>query len=130
MEQFYKSILLKIFETLGLKKLISTGYAADRKEQQYEQYHQMTLFELQSPQYDEQKSRAHGRIFTLERDANKSGVIDIDDLEWQYLDGDGDFRSDEVKPCATKQTSLLLTRHFLCSVNLLHGLWKLIRKLL
>ena len=85
------------FETLGLKKLISTGYAADRKEQQYEQYHQMTLFELQSPQYDEQKSRAHGRIFTLERDANKSGVIDIDDLQWHYLDGDGDFRSDEVK---------------------------------
>ncbi len=85
------------FETLGLKKLISTGYATDCKEQQYEQYHQMTLFELQSPQYDEQKSRAHGRIFTLERDANKSGVIDIDDLEWHYLDGDGDFRSDEVK---------------------------------
>jgi hypothetical protein len=24
-------------------------------------------------------------------------VIDIDDLEWQYLEGDGDFRSDEVK---------------------------------
>lgn len=85
------------FEILGLKKLISTGYAADCKEQQYEQYHQMTLFELQSPQYDEQKSRAHGRIFTLEQDANKSGVIDIDDLEWHYLDGDGDFRSDEVK---------------------------------
>ena len=85
------------FETLGLKKLISTGYAADCKEQQYEQYHQMTLFELQSPQYDAQKSRAHGRIFTLERDANKSGIIDIDDLEWHYLDGDGDFRSDEVK---------------------------------
>lgn len=85
------------FEILGLKKLISTGYAADRKEQQYEQYHQMTLFELQSPQYDEHKSLAHGRIFTLERDANKSGVIDIDDLEWHYLDGDGDFRSDEVK---------------------------------
>ncbi|WP_418780569.1 adenine-specific methyltransferase EcoRI family protein [Hominenteromicrobium sp.] len=85
------------FETLGLKKLISTGYAADCKEQQYEQYHQMTLFELQSPQYDAQKSRAHGRIFTLERDANKSSIIDIDDLEWHYLDGDGDFRSDEVK---------------------------------
>lgn len=49
------------------------------------------------PQYDEQKSNAHGKIFTLERDANKSGIIDIDDLEWQYLDGDGDFRSDEVK---------------------------------
>ena len=69
------------FEVLGLKKLISTGYAADHKEQQC----------------NEQKSRAHGRIFTLERDANKSGIIDIDNLEWHYLDGDGDFRSDEVK---------------------------------
>ena len=27
----------------------------------------------------------------------KSGIIDINDLEWHYLDGDGDFRSDEVK---------------------------------
>ena len=85
------------FETLGLKKLISTGYATESKEQQYEQYHQMSLFELQSPQYDEKKSRAHGRIFTLERDADKSGTIDIDDLQWEYLEGDGDFRSDEVK---------------------------------
>lgn len=85
------------FETLGLKKLISTGYATECKEKQYEQFHQMTIFELMSPQYDEKKSRAHGRIFTLERDSNKSGTIDIDDLQWHYLDGDGDFRSDEVK---------------------------------
>ena len=37
------------FETLGIKKLISTSYATDRKKQQYEQYHQMTLFELNFP---------------------------------------------------------------------------------
>ena len=43
------------------------------------------------------KTKTHGKIFTLTRDSNKSGVIDIDDLEWQYLEGDGDFRSDEVK---------------------------------
>ena len=85
------------FEFLGLKKLISTGYAADRKEQQYEQYHQMTIFELQSPQYDEKKSRARGRIFTLERSTGKVGRVDIHDLKWEYLDGDGDFRSDEVR---------------------------------
>ena len=36
----------------------------------------------------------------MTRDINKSGVIDIDDLEWQYLEGDGDFRSDEV--CALR----------------------------
>ena len=29
------------FETHGLKKLISTGYATESKEQQYEQYHQI-----------------------------------------------------------------------------------------
>ena len=84
------------FETLGIKKLISTSYATDRKKQQYEQYHQMTLFELNFPQYDEEKPHSHGKIFTLTRDINKSGVIDIDDLEWQYLEGDGDFRSKEV----------------------------------
>lgn len=28
---------------------------------------------------------------------NRSGAVDIDDLEWHYLEGDGDFRSDEVK---------------------------------
>lgn len=88
------------FETLGIKKLISTSYATDRKKQQYEQYHQMTLFELNFPQYDEEKSHSHGKIFTLTRDINKSGIIDIDDLEWQYLEGDGDFRSDEV--CALR----------------------------
>ena len=32
----------------------------------------------------------------LDYDTNKSGRIDLDDLEWQYLEGDGDFRSEEV----------------------------------
>ena len=27
---------------------------------------------------------------------NKNGRIDFDDLEWEYLKGDGDFRSEEV----------------------------------
>ena len=43
------------------------------------------------------KTNTHGKIFTLEKDTNKSGKIDINDLEWNYLNGDGDFRSDEVK---------------------------------
>ena len=33
----------------------------------------------------------------LDHDTNANGKIDIDDLQWQYLEGDGDFRSDEVK---------------------------------
>jgi hypothetical protein len=82
------------FVTLGLKKLISTSYAATSKKAQFRQ---LSLFEMTSPQYDAEKTSTHGKIFTLERDANGSGKIDIDDLEWSYLEGDGDFRSREVK---------------------------------
>ena len=85
------------FEMLGLKKLISTSYSMESKKAKYGQYHQMTIFETMFPQYDEEKAVTKGKIFTLTRDVNKSGNIDYDDLEWQYLDGDGDFRSDEVK---------------------------------
>ena len=48
------------FETLGLKKLISTSYSADG---------------------------GHGKVFVLDGE-NK--------LQWEYLTGDGDFRSAEV----------------------------------
>ena len=58
------------FTRLGLKKLISTGYAI---------------------------GGGRGKIFTVDVDINGDGVIDIDDLKWEYLEGDGDFRSDEVK---------------------------------
>ena len=83
------------FEALGLKKLISTSFAADRKPADIP--YQMSLFETQDPGYDERKTKSHGKIFTLTRDKNRSGRIDIDDLEWRYLEGDGDFRSDEIK---------------------------------
>lgn len=85
------------FKRLGLKKLISTSYSMEAKKAKYEQYHQMTLFETFFPQYDEEKAKTKGKIFTLTRDKNRSGKIDYDDLEWKYLEGDGDFRSDEVK---------------------------------
>ena len=82
------------FEKFGLKKLISTSYASASKKVEY---HQITLFEMNSPQYDEEKTDTHGKIFILEKDNDVSGRIDINDLEWSYLEGDGDFRSDEVK---------------------------------
>ena len=90
------------FETFGLKKLISTSYATDSKKNKYGndsniEYRQLSLFETLSPKFDENKAQSHGKIFTLTRDLNRSGTIDIDDLVWDYLDGDGDFRSDEVK---------------------------------
>ena len=82
------------FENFGLKKLISTSYAVESK--QIKQW-QPTLFETENPNYDADKSRTNGKIFVLDHDTNQNGKIDIEDLEWQYLNGDGDFRSDEVK---------------------------------
>ena len=82
------------FETLGLKKLISTSYAPNSKPKDLNL--QPTLFELESPQYDENKAASNGKIFMLHRDRNGDETIDVDDLEWEYLEGDGDFRSEEI----------------------------------
>lgn len=82
------------FERLGLKKLISTSRSPDSKEMQLVM--QPTLFELESPQYDSMKSKVKGKIFTLTRDRTGDDRIDYKDLEWEYLAGDGDFRSAEV----------------------------------
>ena len=81
------------FERLGLKRLISTSYAVESKK--YQNY-EPTLFETESPLFDADKTRVKGKIFELTRDTNQNGRIDIDDLEWHYLEGDGDFRSKEV----------------------------------
>ena len=82
------------FERLGLRKLISTSYAYQSKK--YKGPIQLTLFETEAPQYDSAKTQSHGKIFVLEHDKSGDGRININDLEWQYLKEDGDFRSDEV----------------------------------
>lgn len=82
------------FEFFGLKKLISTSYAIESKN--YKTDWQPTLFETENPLYNADKSRVKGKIFTLDHDTNANGRVDINDLQWQYLEGDGDFRSAEV----------------------------------
>ena len=82
------------FDELGLKKLISTSYAPDSKK--YKTPYQPSLFEQEAPQFDPSKAQVKGKIFILERDKSGDGRINIDDLEWKYMDGDGDFRSKEV----------------------------------
>jgi hypothetical protein len=81
------------FEKLGLKKLISTSYAPTAVEYSI----QPSLFETESPQFDVEKTRANGKIFTLYRDKSGDSRIDVVDLEWEYLEGDGDFRSEEIR---------------------------------
>lgn len=78
------------FSSLGLRKLVSTGYAVERKRR----LGLLPGFDPDGPLGEED---LHGRVFTLDRDANGNGTIDLDDLETGFLDGDGDFRSDEVK---------------------------------
>ena len=83
------------FEELGLKKLISTSYAIESKT--YKTGIQLSFLETQSPKFDKTKTNTHGKIFILEKDTTGDGKIDLDDLQWDYLEGDGDFRSKEVK---------------------------------
>ncbi len=82
------------FESLGLKKLISTSYAYASKN--FKGPYQLSLFEEKSPKFDKTKTKSRGKIFTLSKDTNSSGKVDINDLEWSYMKGDGDFRSEEV----------------------------------
>ena len=56
------------FKIFGLKKFISTSY----------------------------NPGGMGKIFWIDRDVNGDGKIDINDLQWDWLAGDGDFRSQEV----------------------------------
>jgi len=83
------------FQRLGLKKLISTSYAVDSK--LYKGGYQVTMFEESAAHYDAKKTKKHGKIFTLDHDSSGDGKIDVNDLEWNYLEGDGDFKSPEVK---------------------------------
>ncbi len=83
------------FERFGLKKLISTSYAYNSKNVDFD--YEPTLFESIDPRFEVDKSKEKGKIFTLTADENADGKINFDDLKWNYLEGDGDFRSEEVK---------------------------------
>lgn len=79
------------FERFGLKKLISTSYAKGLGNMH------TTDYEKSSPLYDEEKHKNCGKLFILDGDADGYGRIDTDDIRFTgYLEGDGDFRSDEV----------------------------------
>lgn len=83
------------FVDFGIKKLISTSFAPDSNPAAFS--YTPTLFEINDPRFDETKTRVNGKKFTLEHhDLNDDGAINIDDLQWEYLEGDGDFRSPEV----------------------------------
>jgi hypothetical protein len=83
------------FVDYGIKKLISTAYAPDSNPAG--SFYRPTLFEMDSPAFDATEDRVRGKKFVLEaNEVNGDDAINIDDLQWDYLEGDGDFRSDEV----------------------------------
>ena len=93
------------FEKYGIKKLISTSYAPESKKIKA---WQPTLFETDNPRFDADKSKTNGKIFVLDRDTDGDGRININDLQWEYLEGDGDFRSREV--CALRdEADIIIT---------------------
>lgn len=94
------------FENFGIKKLISTSFAVESKNIDID--YEPTLFESIDPRFDKSKTRCKGKIFTLSQDENLDGKINIDDLKWNYLEGNGDFRSDEVKKLRD-QADLIIT---------------------
>lgn len=82
------------FERFGIKELISTSYAHNSKH--LNTPYTPSLFESTDKRFDEDKSYNKGKIFRLRRDINGDSRINIDDLEWAYLNDDGDFRSQEI----------------------------------
>ena len=79
------------FTALGLRRLVSTGYAIESKRRKG------LLPGLFTDKDSADPAATHGKIFVLDRDSDGNGIVDIDDLEWRWLDGDGDFRSEEVR---------------------------------
>lgn len=83
------------FQKFGLKKLISTSYAVESKT--YQNGYQPTLFEIRDAHFDQYKTRKNGKIYTLDHDVTGDRKVNVEDLQWDYLAGDGDFRSTEIK---------------------------------
>lgn len=105
------------FEKLGLKKLISTSYAPATHAKGF--ISQPTLFEMESPVFDSKKTKSSGKKYVLQRDKNGDQKVNVDDLEWTYLEGDGDFQSLELRKLRDEADIIItnppfsLFRHFL-----------------
>ena len=97
----FTKYFMKNFDRFGLKKLISTSYAPASNPAITEKGQTLLDFELgedQDEKFNEEDTWHRGRIYVLEQgaDTNADGKLDKEDAKWDYLEGDGDFRSEEV----------------------------------
>lgn len=81
-----------------------------------------SLFEMEAPQFDPKKAQTKGKIFILDKDITNDGRVNIEDLQWEYLEGDGDFRSKEVTKLRDEADFIVTNPPFPCFVNFWHGL--------
>lgn len=82
---FTKFLALK-FDDFGIKKIISTSY----------------------------NPGGRGKMFTLTGDTSGDGRVDLNDLTWEYLEGDGDFRSPEVTALRDEADMVVTNPPFSC----------------
>ena len=83
------------FEYLGIKKLVSTSYAP--KANMEGAFYNPDDAVIQAAHYDPALDYERGKIFVLDgTDLNADGRVDKHDFRWDYLQGDGDFRSAEI----------------------------------
>lgn len=68
--------------------------------------------------------------FRFRKDTTGDGKINLEDLEWDYLEGDGDFRSEEVKKLRDEADIIVTNPPFSLLESFLRGLWKQISNLL
>jgi hypothetical protein len=78
------------FQTLGWKRLISTGFAVKRK-------WELGLLPGLELEETEWATLPHGTIFRLEGVTNRKRVVNLDNLVGRPMKQDGDFRSEEVQ---------------------------------
>jgi hypothetical protein len=96
---FFKYFALN-FNFLGLKKLIAVSYSGSPVA-----YEQLSLFDIDGTQIRDGESKPAYKIEISEvKDENLDGAVDLTDVEFliknrkntlTFLDGNGDFRSDE-----------------------------------
>ena len=83
------------FQDYGIKKLISTSYAPQSNMNGAFYTPSESLFF--EDKFDKDKDFERGKIFVLDgQDINQDGKVNIEDFTWEYLEGDGDFRSEEI----------------------------------
>ena len=76
------------FKKFGIKKIISTSYFPKHKEKQ-----QLSLFDNCAIN----EIKPNGKISVIDKNTITNDFFKLKNIQWDYLQGDGDFNSDEVR---------------------------------